>query len=225
MQPTASSAPASAQADRDGAGGVAQVPDDGRARRAGLDRGEVAQRAAAVVDVGEDEQLALPRGGLVVEPQLEAVLRGEPLEHVAVGGELVAVGDEGPRPPRGDHRADELVQVHRRRVAGQHLARPGADHLRDRVARGHRRVDPPRPAGHELLAPLLRERGEPVAGGERQPAERVAVEVDPVAGVDEAVAERRQRVGGVGRLRVRPVGHASHRTTACQSGFAGSRWP
>ena len=66
--------------------------------------------------------------------------------------------------------------------------------------------------------------GEPVARGDRQAPERVAVEVDAVVGEDEAVAERAERVRRVGGLGV-GARQPSHAVTARQSGLAGSRCP
>ncbi len=102
MQPTASSAPAARRPT-----GIApaewlrsQISVAPRSRRGGLERRQVGDRAAAVADVREDDDVARParerrRVGLAVElAQRDAALGRDPLEHVAVGGEVAAVGDE-----------------------------------------------------------------------------------------------------------------------------------
>ncbi len=155
---------------------------------------------------------------------------GDALEHVAVGGEVAAVGDERAVAARVEHGARELEQVDRRGVAGDDLARRRADHRRDQVAGTGGRVDPVRPAPDQPLAPLVDQRGEPLARRDRQPPERVAVEVDPVVRVDEAVAVGGERVGGVGRRGRRAAQRIhdaswSHDVTARHSGFSGSRCP
>ena len=81
---------------------------------------------------------------------------------------------------------------------------PGAAPRHDRaeqVADALRELDPPRPRRHEPLAPLVHERRDALPRRERQPPERVAVDVEAVAVVErEAVAEAGERVGGVERL-------------------------
>ena len=65
---------------------------------------------------------------------------------------------------------------------------------------------------------------QPIAGGDRQPAERVAVEVDPLRiGVHEPLAEARERVGGVERGGVLAGQLGSHSTTALHDREFGSR--
>jgi hypothetical protein len=100
--------------DGDGAGGVAEVPDH-RRRSAARDGLDVCQGARAIGDVGERHEGDLARlrarpGDLLglgpVErvglelDQLPAVCPGQALEHVAVGGEVAAVGDDRPFAPR-----------------------------------------------------------------------------------------------------------------------------
>ena len=153
-----------AQADRDRAGRVAEVPDQRRAapRRRGLERRQVGERAAAVVDVREDDDVARParergRVGLAVElAQREPALGRDPLEHVAVGREVAAVGDE-----RAGRRASIAAptSLNRLTVVESQTSTspgPGADQRRERVAGALGRVDPVRPAADEPLAPLRR---------------------------------------------------------------------
>ena len=135
----------------------------------------------------------------------------EALEHVAIGREVVAIGDDhASRGPGVEGRVHELVEVDGGRVAGQHLAGPRAEHrLGEQVAGAHRRVDPLVPAPHELALPLPHDRVDPCGGRERHAAEGVAVEVDARRVVEcEALAEGGERVGpveGLGTLP--PVGH------------------
>ena len=117
----------------------------------------------------------------------------------------------------------ELVEVDRRRVADDHLAGPRAEHvLGQQVADARRHVDPLRPAGDEPLAPLVDAGAQPLARGHGQTAERVAVEVDPVAVREhEPLAEAGQRIGRVERGGL--VARHSHSITARQQRDPGSR--
>ena len=185
----------------------------------------VGERAGAVGDVRERDERDIAgragRGDLVrLRPvdrvalehsQLGVAARRDALEHVAVGREVVPVRHHrAPPRPRPERRAHELVEVDRRRVAGEHLARPCAEHrLGEQVARAHRRVDPVVPAADELALPRL-EHGLQAAGGrDRHAPERVAVEVDAGGvAVREAIPERGERVRPVERGgALRPVGH------------------
>ena len=218
---------------RDRSGGVAQVPEDQRARVVG-DPGEpggVGQPGRAVGDVVEhDQRRALADdvaelvgrhslGGVDLDPaQRQAALGGDALGDVAVGREVVGVDDDlgaGGIRPDGvvDGGAHQLVEPHGRRVADRGLAgrRAQAD-PRQVVAEGGGQVHPALvPPADEAATPLLvDERGEPLGHGGDGPAERVAVEVDEVGvRAGEAVAERRQGVGGVevGSTRLDRHGH------------------
>jgi hypothetical protein len=207
---------------------VAEVPDD----RA-LERLEVGERAAAVGDVAQHHEAVGHLVGLRAEQgigrpedlKVQATGAGDAFEHVAVGREVVLVGDE-----RGDagvgveDRVDELVEVDGDRVRDEDGAGLGADHLGQRVAGAGRRGDPVEPAADELVAPLLDDAAQALARALRQPAERVAVEVELVRVVDhEALAEARERVARVERFGV--GAGQSHPSTAFQSGLSGSRWP
>jgi hypothetical protein len=179
--------------------------------------------------VGDDDHVARARVSdrvAVDEDDLGAARGGDALEHVAVGGEVAAVGDEPPPAAGVDRGRHQLVQVHGRRVGHDDLAGARAEHvLGEQVADARRRVDPVRPARHEPVAPLLDQIPQPVARGPRQPAERVAVEVDPFGVADdEPVAEVRERVGRVERGGVLAA-QRIHRTTASQSALRGSRCP
>ena len=218
MQPTASSAPARAQVDGHRAGGVREVPDQRRAAlaRRGRQRRHVGERARAVADVREHDDVALARPArssgdgpvelvAVEDPQLEAARGRDPLEHVAVGREVAAVGDERAAAARVERGAHELVEVDGHRVRDDHLAGRGAEQRararRRRAAAGRssrasrRRAASP----HSSTA-----RPAALARGDRQPPERVAVEVDAARRRrSKRVAEARERVGGVERLGVR----------------------
>ena len=197
MQPTASSTPlarrsiGSAPAEWERSHTTSRVGGSGQ-------RGHVGDLARPVADVREDHErrAALAHRLLrrVDHPQLAAAAGREALEHVAVGREVAAVGDDRPG-ARVEHGAAQLVEVDGGRVADDHLAGAGAeDVLGEQVADARGDVDPVVPAGDELRAPLLDGGGEPVAGRDREAAERVAVEIE--AGrirVDEAVAELAER--------------------------------
>ena len=219
MQPTASSAPAARRST-----GTApaewlrsQISVAPRSRAAAWSAREVGQRAAAVADVGEHDDVAAParqRGGLrlaVEQPQLEPALGGDPLEHVAVGREVAAVGHERAAAACVERRADELEQVHRRRVAGDDLARarrrsPAAIRSPVRVGASIQSGQPPTSRSPHSVG----QRGEPLAGRDRQPAERVAVEVDPLVARARS-ARGRRRAGRRRRPPRRPRGSADPR--------------
>ncbi len=207
--------------DRDRTGGVAQVPEDQRARVVG-DPGQpggIGQPGRAVGDVVEHDQRRTladrvaelvgrhALGRVDLDPaQGQAALGGDALGDVAVGREVVGVDDDlGARGVRTDGVVDggahQLVEPHGRRVADRGLAgrRAQAD-PREVVTERGRQVHPALvPAADESAAPLLvDEGGEPLGHGGDGPAERVAVEVDEVGvGAGEAVAERGEGVGGV----------------------------
>jgi len=214
------------QAHGDGAGRVAEIPEDECSGRMGGcgDRLHVRQGAGAVGDVGEADERDVARsarggdggrcrpldGIALEEPELEAARGGEPLEHVAVGGEVVPVGHDRERVRAGVERGGgKLVEVHRGRVGDGHLARPSAeDPLGEEVAGTKRQVDPVRPGGDEPASPFGGARGEGVGGLLRQAPERVAVHVDAArVVVEEALAEARERIGGVESLGTGALDH------------------
>jgi hypothetical protein len=200
---------------------VRYVPQDGDTR--GLrDRLDVGERAGPVGDVRQrDEGHSVPGTGSLYVPRLGAIDRvwvevaelatvapRHAIQHVAVGGEVVRVGDHRAR-PRVEHGRRELEEVHRGRVGHDHLARAGAEHLRrQQVPYALGQVDPIVPCLDQLGAPLVHEPGQALPGGDRQAPERVAVEVDRPRVLDhEAIAEGRERVGGVEALGVGTVDH------------------
>ena len=162
------------------------------------------------------------------QPQLDAALAREALEHVPVGGEVVRVGDDGAGVV-GDveRRRRELEEVHRGGVGDDHL--PGACAERSPcqlVAHPLGEVDPVVPAADEPRAPLVHQRAEQLPRGHGKAAERVAVEVDRVRVVDyEPLSEGRERVGAIQLLGVLARYHrsSSQRTTAAQARLPGSR--
>ena len=100
MQPTASSAPPARRST-----GTApaewqrsQTTRAPAARARSVSPGDVGDLAAAVVDVRVHDQRGAVerRGDIVDEPQLDAALRGQAFEHVAVGREAAALDDQRP---------------------------------------------------------------------------------------------------------------------------------
>ena len=180
-----------AQVDRHRAGGVREVPDQRRAAlaRRGRQRRHVGQRARAVGDVGEHDDVAGPAGGEVggsrpvelvgvEQPQLER--RGPRRSPRARSGRWGSCrGRVTSAPPRVERRLHELVEVDRRRVGGDHLAglrRRSARRARRRRAAAGRST---RASRRRARTPhSLDRRVQPLARGEREPAERVAVEVE-----------------------------------------------
>ena len=135
------------------------------------------------------------------EPELEAARLGQALQDVAVGRELAGRGDDdaaiGARLEGG---VGQPIEVDRRRVADDDLARSGAEEGgRDLVADLRREVDPLGPATHPISAPLVADQaGDPLQGRLGQPAEGVAVEVDGLGVGDlEGGSQAAQRIGGV----------------------------
>ena len=125
---------------------MAQVPEHQRARVVHQlrDPRHIGKGAAAVGHVGETDQRdlgiqrrlerflaqALIHVG-VDHPQLAAVLRGDALQHVPVGREVIVVGDD--HAPAGlsvQRGAGQLVEIHRGGVADQDLPWCGADQVR-----------------------------------------------------------------------------------------------
>ncbi len=109
---------------------------------------------------------------------------------------------------------NELEEVNRGRVAGDHLIGRGADQLRDLGADALWGAEPAlAPAADEPLAPLVIDgRVQPRRSAPGQPPERVAVQVDQVGVVDhELVAKVRQLVLAVQLARVGRVGAEGHR--------------
>ena len=212
------------QVHRDRARRVAQVPEHQRARvvREPGDRGHVGQRAAPVGHVRQADQGGVrpDRGADVrrADPlvhvgadhaELAAGPGGDALEHVAVGGEVVVVGDQDRAArPRVQGGAGQLVEVHRGGVADHDLARRRAQKvLAEQVTCLPGQVHPVRPGADQPGAPVLGDDLREALGGRGgQHAQRVAVQVDQ-AGLErrEPVPEPGQRVG---RVQVRGPGPA-----------------
>ncbi len=212
MQPTASSTPGGAELERQHAGGVREVPDGPRAGGVRPRRlaGEVGELGAAVVDerAHHDRHAVEP---VEVLPHRATGRRGDPVDDVAVGRE-VAGGDReiAATRPQAEGGVHQLIEVHRGRVVDDHLAGARAEQRRQPVAHPLRQVDPVLPRADQPAAPLLgRHPPQPLERPPRQPAERVAVEVDERRiGDHELVAPTPQRIGGVERERPRAVGRA-----------------
>ena len=194
------------------------------------DRLHVGEGAAAVGHVGQADQrgVLVHRGSYLVgvqalvdvggqHAQLHAALSRDSLDHVTVAGEVVLVGDDHVPARAGIERCrGQFVQVHRGVVGHQHLARRGAGQLADQVTRTLGQVHPVIPRPGERGAPLLADDGlQPPQRGQRERAERVAVQVDQGRVVKrEPVAEPGQRIRRVKFLGVRPLqehlGHTAH---------------
>jgi hypothetical protein len=115
---------------------------------------------------------------------------------------VVDVGDDrSPLRARGEHRGSELVEVDRDRVRDDDFARARAQRvLGELVADRGRELDPVVPAAHEVGAPALHHLGDCHLRPLREPAERVAVDVErPALLEDELGAEACERVVAVER--------------------------
>ena len=107
--------PERVEVDRHRTGGVAQIPDHGRER---VDGCHVGERPRAVSDVRQDDECAARdvvglrpehRVGWIEEDQLQPARTSDPLQHVAVGREVLPVRREDPqRRVRIKQRVDEL---------------------------------------------------------------------------------------------------------------------
>ena len=157
-----------AQADRDRARRVAEVPDQRRAAlgRRGLERRQVGERAGAVADVREDDDVARParerrRVGLAVElaQRERRAAAAIPSSTWRSVGKLPRSVTSAPPPRRRAPTSLNRLTVVESQTSD--LAGLGADHRRERVAGALGRVDPVRPAADEPLAPLAGGRGEP----------------------------------------------------------------
>jgi hypothetical protein len=214
---------AGVQLDGHGADRMGQVPQH---QRAGLvrdrgDGGHVGQGAAAVRHVGQADQ----RGVLVYRrayrvgrqafvdvggqhPELRAALGRDPLDHVAVAGEVVLVGhDHVPPRPRVERRAGQLVQVDRGVVGDQDLSWRRAGERADQVARASGQIHPVVPRPGQGASPLRPDHAlKPPHGRQRERAQGIAVQVDHGRIVErEPVAEPGQRIRRVKFYGVRPL--------------------
>ena len=231
---------AAVQVHRDRPRRVAHIPQHQRPRlvREAGDGGQVGQRPAPVGHVRQADQRGVrPDGGAdVVRPdalvrvgadhaQLAAGPGGDTRQHVAVGGEVVVVGDQDrPARPGVQGRAGQLVQVHRGGVAHHHLARARAQQvLAEQVAYLPGQIHPVRPGPDQPGAPLLADHlGYALRGRGRQPAQRVAVQVDQ-AGLEgrEPVLEGGERIR---RVQVRGPGPERARARHWLGPRRGPRW-
>ena len=170
------------------------------------------------------------RSGVVDQPQLDGrAARGEALEHVAVGREVVAVGDERARGAPSSAADAQLVEVDGRRVADDHLAGPRAEHaLGQQVADARGRVDPVVPAGDELARPTASTTRARAGRAWRPAGGRASCRRGRSArasAIDEALAEAARAGRRASSAAASSRRHGSHSITACHSGFAGSRCP
>ena len=140
-------------------------------------------------------RLGLRASGRVAaqEHQVETARLRQPLERVAVGREVVVVGDYLITPgAQVERRRGELVEADRGRVADRDLARAGAERdLAETVANRQRQLHPALvPPADQPPAPLLGHGPREALGGRpREPAERVAVQVDELVVDREPLAE------------------------------------
>ena len=203
------------QVHRHRAGGVRQVPDRQRAAlvRQRRHRAHVVHLAAAIVDVRQQHhghgivQRLFQRQLVIDQAHLVALLQqvDQALDHVQVGREVVALGQDHPaaRPgllldaQRGGQR---LEDVQRGGVGDDDLALAGADQARQLVAQAGGQVEPAGrvPAADEARAPFLADH---VGGARRrgpgQYAQRVAIQVDHAGWQVELVLDGCQRVEAV----------------------------
>ena len=133
-------------------------------------------------------------------PHREAVVGGDRVDDVAVGGKVARVdADDGSfrsQPQRGAH---DLVQVHGRAVVDDDLSGLGADQRSETVADSLGQVDPVLPTADQVGRPVVAHHGvDPVEGSPRRHPERVAVEIGEFGVRDvKLVAPSRQRVVAV----------------------------
>ena len=195
--------------DRQHAGAVAEVEQGERPGGVGgvRDRAHVGDRRRAVVDVGEGDERGLladrrAQSRRFCPDDVLAVLPRQTLQHVAVGREVGRVGDDlAAARAGGQGGGGQLVEADGRRVGEQGLTGGRAEQvLAEPVADPDREPHPALvPAADEALPPLVVD--EPCDRFRRvlrQPAQRVAVEIDqPGRRGREAVEEGGERVGGV----------------------------
>ena len=133
-------------------------------------------------------------------------LLGKPLEHVAVGREIVIVGDEDVAArPCVQRRPRQLVQVDRDGIAHDDLPCGGTDEVVAQHVTGlPGQLDPLVPGPNQADPPVLvDDLGDPRLGPHRQLTEGVAVQVDQLPVLPhEPVTERRELVGSVQGLRI-----------------------
>jgi hypothetical protein len=165
---------------------------------------EADQRGLGTAGGERDAKLAHAEPGVdiaVYEPQLKTPLTGNALENVAVGREIVVIGDDD-RPARAcvQRGARQLVQVDRGVVTDQDLASRRAQQVRtEQVADPHWQADPAVPRADQAGTPLIAHYlADPLGGGAWQPAEGIAVEVDQPGVIEnELFTQAGQRVGGI----------------------------
>ena len=220
--------------ERDRAGGVAEVPDQGHAAFAAVrgDPRHVVHGAGAKVDVGEGCErgpLVDGAGNLrrVREHEVEALAEepDQPFQDVGDGREVAPLGDHpAPSLAAAQQRGRQLEHVDGGGVRDDHLARGCADQGRDGVARAAREEEPVgiEPALDEPLAPFRPDQALDVGGrGLRQRPEGVAVEVENAVGQGEALPAVRQRALPVQPLARRAIHHRHRR--ALRTGFGRRR--
>ena len=138
------------------------------------------------------------------QPELVLALRGDALEDVAVGREVVVVSDDDVAARRGtEHGGGQLVQVDGDGVADQDLS-SGRTHevLGQHVAGFGWQPNPLVPGPDEAYAPVLvHHLGDARLRAHRQRAKRVPVQVDQVPVLlDESVTEGRELISAVQSL-------------------------
>ena len=185
-----------------------QVPDG---QGAGIMRGagqglHVMKAAVAVIHMGQHQNRHIfiqRRGDVAGVVDMDkavpvAALLYHPFGDVIVSGKVARFGhDLGAVRPQGHCCRQDLEQVHRGAVGGNHTVRRGADKRRDARPDPARQVDPSGriPASNQPRAPLaLQSRGDAASDALRQDAKRIAVEIDHIIRNIEPGAKWRQRV-------------------------------
>jgi hypothetical protein len=141
-------------------------------------------------------------GGALRRHHLEGASHGlgRTSQHVDVGGEVGVIGDHFASALRSlEHGHGELVQIHRRGVRDDHLARGGADQRGDTIAELELKVPPSLvPGSNQSLAPCLLHLIQPGRRRHWQTTEGIAVEIDEVRVFEMKLrSEHRQGIGAV----------------------------
>ena len=191
------------------AGAVTEIPQHQRTFLvcALRDRAHVVHGRALVVNLGQHHQRRLLADA--IDQPVRRLETQRPVRHVAqravddveIAREVAGLGQHlAARGPRGERDIDELEQVRGGGIGDDDLARRGADQAGDLVADPAGCADPVAivPAADQPDTPFLGDDvRDALAGGARQRAEGVAVEVDDVRRQVEALAECAQRIARI----------------------------
>jgi hypothetical protein len=173
--------------------------------RGGSDGLHIQHLAGAIIDMGQGDDGDLIRDrprdvflrhgtDLVARPQH----RDQPFGDIDVGRKIARLGqDQLAVPAQRAGGGEQLEQVDRSRIRGDHFAGRGPDDPRDLVADALRQIHPAMvvPAGDQRLAPFFAgDVDQPREGPARQGAKGISVEIDAPLGQLELIAERAERV-------------------------------